>query len=183
MWMRYVLSRWKYSFNRKANISFLYLSVFIFHLHLRAFYTQMNRLLKISFFFFCTIFKAYFSFHYYKMLSVFPTLYNNIRKPARHGNNSCTSPLKRTHTHTTTTTSFFSISVSYPFLNRPFWQQNCALTLNTFASLIAKSKKQLRFSEMKGSHNVLLSLYSDVICLCTLSMFHIFKISGVIYPA
>ena len=63
MWMRYVLSRWKCSFNRKANISFLYLSVFIFHLHLRAFYTQMNRLLKISlFFFFAQFLKLTFHF-------------------------------------------------------------------------------------------------------------------------
>lgn len=68
--------------------------------------------------FFCTIFKGHFSFRYYKMLSVFPILYNNICKPALHGNNSCTSPLSA-HTHTMT--SFFSISVSYPFLNQYFW--------------------------------------------------------------
>ena len=94
----------------------IYISL-IFHISHEVFNKQAFKNF-FSFFFFCTIFKGHFSFRYYKMLSVFPMLYNNICKPALHGNNSCTSPLSA-HTHTMT--SFFSISVSYPFLNQSFW--------------------------------------------------------------
>lgn len=65
IWMRYILSRWKHSFNGKANISFLCLSVFIFHLYF-IFHMKclINRPLKISsfFFFFAQFLKVTFHF-------------------------------------------------------------------------------------------------------------------------